>query len=103
MFTLVGAGLTTIESSERLMPEVLPRHCVLYQAKVDEFDPEANRVKLSTGEVVNEPLRQKTNNLGFRSGPTQTGLCNHRERLGEGMYYLRSENKGVDQLCSYCK
>ena len=52
MFTLVGAGLTTIESSERLMSEVLPRHCVLYQANVEEFDPEANQVTLSTGEVV---------------------------------------------------
>lgn len=52
MFTLVGAGLTAIESSERLMSEVLPRHCVLYQANVEEFDPEANKVTLSTGEVL---------------------------------------------------
>ena len=31
--------------------------------------------------VLNEPLREKTNNLGFRPGPTQTGLCRHRSRL----------------------
>ena len=30
---------------------------------------------------VFEPLHAKTNNLGFRSGPTQTGLYSHRSRL----------------------
>ena len=28
-----------------------------------------------------EPVHEKTNNLGFRPGPTQTGLCSHRSRL----------------------
>ena len=27
------------------------------------------------------PVRDKTNNLGFRPGPTQTGLYSHRCRL----------------------
>ena len=31
--------------------------------------------------VVYEPLREKTNNLGFRSGPTQTSLFSNRSRL----------------------
>ena len=29
----------------------------------------------------NEPLREKTNNLGFRPGLTQTGLYSHRRWL----------------------
>ena len=28
-----------------------------------------------------EPMPEKNNNLGFRPGPTQTGLYNHRSRL----------------------
>ena len=28
-----------------------------------------------------EPVHEKTNNLGFRPGPTQTGLYSHRSRL----------------------
>ena len=28
-----------------------------------------------------EPVRDKTNNLGFRPGPTQIGLYSHRSRL----------------------
>ena len=30
---------------------------------------------------VHEPLYKKTNNLGFRSGPTKTSLYLHRSRL----------------------
>ena len=29
-----------------------------------------------------EPSREKTNNLGFRPGPTQTRLYSHRTKLG---------------------
>lgn len=52
MFTLIGAGLTTVNQSEKLMTDVLPKHCVLYQNKVEEFDPEANQVTLASGEVL---------------------------------------------------
>ena len=31
--------------------------------------------------VVSEPVHEKTNNLGFRPGPTQTRLYSHRSRL----------------------
>ena len=31
--------------------------------------------------LIFEPLREKTNNLGFRPGPTQTGLYCHRRML----------------------
>ena len=51
-----------------------------------------------------ELVREKTNNLGFRPGPTQTGLYSHRSRLEtlnfgfkkkKELYYPCSENKGV--------
>ena len=31
--------------------------------------------------IQNEPVHEKTNNLGFRPGLTQTRLCSHRSRL----------------------
>ena len=31
--------------------------------------------------ITNEPVREKTNNLGFRPGLTQTDLYNHRKEL----------------------
>ena len=36
-----------------------------------------------------EPLHEKTNNLGFRPGPTQTGLYNHRTLLEAGNFVLK--------------
>ena len=52
----------------------------------------------------------KTNTLGFRPGPTQTGLYSHRSRLKTRNFGLKkkdctiraAKNKGADQLCSYC-
>ena len=48
---------------------------------------------------------RKSTNLGFRPGPTQTGLYSHRRWLEAGnfgfkvtveeLYYLCSENKGA--------
>ena len=32
-------------------------------------------------EATFEPVHEKTNNLGFRPGPTQTRLYSHRSRL----------------------
>lgn len=52
MYTLIGAGVTDAENSERLMTDVLPKYCVLFQSKVEEFDPEASQVQLSTGETL---------------------------------------------------
>ena len=52
MYTLIGAGVTDAENSERLMTDVLPKYCVLFQSKVKEFDPESSQVQLSTGETV---------------------------------------------------
>ena len=36
-----------------------------------------------------EPVREKTNNLGFRPGPTQTGLYSHRRWLEAGKFGFR--------------
>ena len=33
------------------------------------------------GSIINEPRSEKTGLQGFRLGPTQTGLCNHRRWL----------------------
>ena len=33
-----------------------------------------------------EPVHEKTNNLGFRPGPTQSGLCSHRRWLEAGNF-----------------
>ena len=52
MYTLIGAGVADAENSERLMTDVLPKYCVLFQSKVEEFDPESSQVQLSTGETV---------------------------------------------------
>ena len=36
-----------------------------------------------------EPVHEKTNNLGFRPGPTQTGLYSHRRWLEAGNFGFR--------------
>ena len=53
-------------------------------------------------EVIYEPVREKSNNLGVPPGPTQSSqkgrslkLCIKEE---EELYYPCSENKGADQL-----
>ena len=63
--------------------------------------------------LENEPVREKTNNLGSdKDQRTQTGLYSHRrwseagmfglcKPLVEELYYPCSENKGADQLRSY--
>ena len=38
---------------------------------------------------TNEPVREKTNNLGFRPGLTQTGLYSHRRWLEDGNFGFR--------------
>ena len=39
--------------------------------------------------VINEPVHEKTDNMGFRPGPTQTGLYNHRRWLEAGNFGFR--------------
>ena len=38
---------------------------------------------------LNEPVREKTNNLGFRPGLTQTGLYSHRTLLEAGNFVFK--------------
>ena len=40
---------------------------------------------------INEPVREKTNNLDFRPGPTQTGLYSHRRWLEAGNFGFRKQ------------
>ena len=58
-----------------------------------------------------EPLHEETNNLDFRTRsytncPVQSQKkarsFKFRIKVEEGLFYLRSENKSADQLCSYC-
>ena len=42
------------------------------------FGLEKKRNTWSECDLFNEHVREKTNNLGFRPGPTLTGLCSHR-------------------------
>ena len=56
--------------------------------------------------MQNVPLHKKTNNLGFRPGPTQTDLYKYRRWLEVGNFEFRknrSETKCADQLRSNCK
>ena len=46
---------------------------------------------ISRVEVRNEPVHEKTNNLGFRLGPTQTGLYSHRRWLEAGNFGFRKK------------
>ena len=59
----------------------------------------------------NHPMSRDTRKLvlRFRPGLTQTGLYTHRRKKDSSnfgykdqLYYPCSENKGADQLCSYC-
>ena len=62
------------------------------------------------GIILNEPVHEKTNNLGFRPGLTQTSLYSHRSMLEasnfgftkkKDTYYPCSENKGAYELRGY--
>ena len=60
--------------------------------------------------ITFEPTHEKTNNLGFRPDPTQTGMLSQKQARSlrfwiedeEELYYLCSENKDADQLCVDC-
>ena len=61
--------------------------------------------------IIFEPTHEKTNKLGFRHGPTQTGMYSHRKKARSLKLWVKvedefnfpcGENKGADQLCSYC-
>ena len=47
----------------------------------DDKNSSMNIIQVRVSEKQFEPVRDKTNNLGFRPGLTQTGLYKHRRRL----------------------
>ena len=67
--------------------------------KERERERERERESESNNKLF-EPVREKTNSLVFRPGPTQTSLYSREE---EGLYYPCSENKGADQLRDYAE
>ena len=63
--------------------DIKPRtsnHEVLYSTAQPPGSPES---------MINEPVHEKTNNLGFRPGPTQTGLYSHRTLLEAGNFVFK--------------
>ena len=69
-----------------------------------------NMISTFVVSCLDEPSCKKTGLLGFRLGPTHARLYPLKMARGlkfwisevEGLYYLSSENKGADQLRSYC-
>ena len=49
----------------------------------DETDVSSESCPMVSACIANDPVREITNNLGFRPGPTQTSHClySHRSRL----------------------
>nr|QGW51953.1 sulfide:quinone oxidoreductase [Sinonovacula constricta] len=52
MWTLVGAGIKTVDQSAMPMESILPKQCDLHKYKAVEFDPQNNTVTLSNGEQL---------------------------------------------------
>ena len=46
-------------------------------------------------QLIIEPVRDKTNNLGFRPGPTQTGLYSNRRWLKPGNFGFRKKRNCI--------
>ena len=52
MWTLVGAGIKSMDQSERPMSSVLPSECHWIKEWAVEFDPENSSLTTSTGRQV---------------------------------------------------
>ena len=57
MWTLVGGGVKTVEQSQKLMDEVLPKNCHRFSEYVTEFDPDNNTITLGNGDKVRNIFR----------------------------------------------
>ena len=66
------------------------------------MEENVNNQFISTVAVPCDPCREKTCLQGFGPGPTQTRLYSYRRLIEEveEWYYLFSESKHADQLCS---
>ena len=65
-------------------------HILLMQDRNNKY---ANIYELVIGKIeyTCKPMREKTNNLCFRPGPTQTGLYKHRSWLEAGKFGFRKK------------
>ena len=64
------------------------------------------RESLCQSTKIIEPVREKTNYLGYGQYDTNRAVQSQKMVLilkGEELYYPCSENKGADQLRSYCE
>jgi len=52
MWTLVGAGIQAVESTQNLMADVLPKSCAHIKQRVQGFDPDNNTVELDNGDKL---------------------------------------------------
>ncbi|CAH1163339.1 unnamed protein product [Phaedon cochleariae] len=52
LFTLIGAGVGTLEGSRKKTRDVLPDNCIWIQDKADGFDPKSNIVKTKKGNII---------------------------------------------------
>ena len=70
-----------------------PTICIGENKEADQL--RGNRLKVkdvcSRIQLLNEPVRDKTNNLGFRPGPTLTSLYCHRSRLETGNFGFKKK------------
>lgn len=56
MFTLIGAGIKTIDSSRKFMKDVLPKKAQWIKDKVITFKPDKNSVTTANGDTIEYEL-----------------------------------------------
>lgn len=52
MWTMVGAGIKTLEQSRRAMADVMPQNATWYKTAVTGFEPQANTVHTDDGSRI---------------------------------------------------
>ena len=52
MWTMVGAGIKTLEQSRRTMADVMPKNATWYKTAVTEFEPLKNMVHTRDGTAI---------------------------------------------------
>lgn len=56
IFTLIGAGESTLETAKRQMSSVLPKKAKWLQSVVTAFKPNENQIETESGEVIEYEL-----------------------------------------------
>ena len=52
MWTMVGAGIKTLDQSRKLMSAVMPKRATWIKEPVASFEPDSNQVVLSNGKII---------------------------------------------------